>query len=734
MEKEEKRRLTALLLAAVIFLLIIISVWVLAALASKRGIPAIVDESSEDSGISHTIYNTYMSFVDNEKAPENVSVARMGGADRFETANLIAREGWSSADAVMLASADSYADALSGAPLAYAYDAPIMLVRGDEVSDGVMAEIERLGAKQIYILGGNAAVSPAIENALTAAGYDVARIWGSTRYETSVAIANALIEKNGSGELGEVFIASGQNYPDALAGSSVAALKGSPILYSPANGMLDAGTLDFVRSCGADTAYILGGSSAVGEEAFERLLDAGMLSVDRMGGADRYDTALLIAEGFDDVFTGKDISIATGRNFPDALAGSVLASKKGIPVLLTGNDGISGALKDYIKKKAPQSVYVFGSTGVISEDILKQYLSTVDNSAESLMNIVNIGRCGDKLSYTLDKDGLLTISGTGSMWDFDSFYINNGESDVALEWYGYNSEIRKAVIESGVTDIGDYAFFGCANLEEVVLPASVESIGNTSFGSCDSLRKINIPSSVNTIKQYAFSGCKSLVSITLPDSITRMDDGIFTSCSKLENVNIPSSISCVGMATFDKCYGLKSIKIPENITAIGDYAFNSCIGLESIDIPNTVKSLGAYAFCGCEAIVHFNIPASVESIGTCALSRCSKLDGIDVDPANTQYAAMQNVLFSKDMTSLILCNAGKKGKYVVPPTVTSIADSAFYGCGLIKTIDLPASLESIGGMAFYGCGCTVNAPKAMEEYGYAADATEGIKWNVTSKK
>ena len=731
MEKDEKRRLTALSLAALIFLLIIISVWVLASVASRSVGNAVADV--EDSGATHTIYDTYMSFPENDNSTESVTVSRMGGEDRFETANLIAREGWSSADTVMLASADSYADALSGAPLAYAYDAPIMLVRGDTVSDGVMAEIERLGAKNIYILGGNAAVSPAVEDSLNAAGYEVKRIWGSTRYETSVAIADALVEKNNGQSLGEVFIASGQNYPDALAGSSVAALKGSPILYSPANGELDKGTMSFVKGCGADTAYILGGSSAVGEEAFERLLDAGMLSVDRMGGADRYETALLIADNFDSVFTGNDISIATGRNFPDALAGSVLSAKKGIPVLLTGNDGISAALKDYIKAKVPENVYVFGSTGVISEDILKQYLSTVDDSDDDLMNTINIGRCGDKLSYTLDNTGLLTISGTGSMWDFDRFYTENGNSDIVLEWYGYNSEIRKVVIESGVTDIGDYAFFGCANLEEVTLPGSVESIGNTSFGSCDSLRKINIPTSVNTIKQYAFSGCKSLVSIKLPESITRMDDGIFTGCSKLAEVNIPTNIDCIGMATFDKCYGLTSIEIPENITAIGDYAFNSCVGLENIVIPNTVRSLGAYAFCGCESVTSISIPASVESIGTCALSRCAKLDSIIVDPENPAFVSDANVLFDKEMTKLIVCNAGKKNRYTVPKTVTSIADSAFYGCGLIKTIDLPASLESIGGMAFYGCGCTVNAPKSMEEYGYAADVTEGIKW-VQRKK
>ncbi|MBE6753581.1 MAG: VWA domain-containing protein [Ruminococcaceae bacterium] len=299
-------------------------------------------------------------------------IKRLGGADRYETSTKIAQEGWTSADTVVLASADSYADALAGAPLALAKDAPIMLVSGKSVNAKVMAQIKALGAKTVYLLGGTAAISAEIEAELTKAGYTVIRLWDSTRYGTAVAVAKELVKINGTPS--EVFIASGVNYPDALSASSIAGIKGVPILYAPANGVLDDATIAFIKSAAPGKAFILGGTAAIDNAVVGKLTEAGVASTERLGGDDRYDTSLIITKKFDSVFTSKDISIATGKNYPDALAGGAFSAKKGIPVLLTDNATVNSDLKAYIAGKDPAVAYVFGGTSVVSDEIVKGHL------------------------------------------------------------------------------------------------------------------------------------------------------------------------------------------------------------------------------------------------------------------------------------------------------------------------------------------------------------------------
>ena len=215
-------------------------------------------------------------------------IKRLGGTDRYETSTKIAQEGWTSADTVVLASADSYADALAGAPLARAKDAPIMLVSGKFVNAKVMAQIKALGAKTVYLLGGTAAISAEIEAELTKAGYTVIRLWDSTRYGTAVAVAKELVKINGTPS--EVFIASGGNYPDALSASSIAGIKGVPILYAPANGVLDDATIAFIKRAAPGKAFILGGTAAIDNAVVGKLTEAGVASTERLGERDGFST------------------------------------------------------------------------------------------------------------------------------------------------------------------------------------------------------------------------------------------------------------------------------------------------------------------------------------------------------------------------------------------------------------------------------------------------------------
>ena len=300
-----------------------------------------------------------------------VNVVRLGGADRFDTAAKISSEGWSKADTVVIANAYNYADALAGAPLAYALEAPILLTYNEYIPRNITAEISRLGAKKVIILGGPAAVSTEAESILKDAEIEVTRIWGQDRYETADKIAEAL--RKATGTITEVFIASGVNYPDALSASSAAALKHAPILYSPKSGAITDNTVGFIRTAGINTATILGGESAIGKTAQSKLTGAGVKTVNRIGGEDRYDTSMKIAVKYVDLFDGKAASLATGKNFPDALAGSVLAAKIKMPVLLTDNTKINDSTKYFVSDLAPEKLYVFGGATVISDSIANGY-------------------------------------------------------------------------------------------------------------------------------------------------------------------------------------------------------------------------------------------------------------------------------------------------------------------------------------------------------------------------
>ena len=135
------------------------------------------------------------------------------------------------------------------------------------------------------------------------------------------------------------------------------------------------------------------------------------------------------------------------------------------------------------------------------------------------------------LTWKLDADGTLTISGTGAMKDYD--YDNN------LSPVYNNSNVKKVVIEDGVTSIGNSAFYNCDGLTSITIPKSVTSIGESAFEDCSNLTSITIPDSVTSIEYCAFSCC-GLTSITIPDSVTSIGSEAFSSCFYLETI----SLSC----------------------------------------------------------------------------------------------------------------------------------------------------------------------------------------------
>ena len=190
------------------------------------------------------------------------------------------------------------------------------------------------------------------------------------------------------------------------------------------------------------------------------------------------------------------------------------------------------------------------------------------------------------------------------------------------------------------------------------------------------------------------------MSFTIGNGVTSIGDYAFSSCSGLTSVTIPNSVTNIGSSAFGYCSYLTSITIPDSVTSIGDYAFQGCDGLMSFTIGNGVTSIGDYAFSSCSGLTSVTIPNSVTNIGDGVFQGCWGLTEFIVDSNNPNYKSVNGLLLSKDGKTLI---AGINCNVVIPDSVTSIGDCAFYFCSSLTSITIPDSVTSIGDYAFYYC-------------------------------
>ena len=283
-----------------------------------------------------------------------VSSNRLAGETRYDTMKQVILNAFSSADTVILATGENYADALAGASIAGLKDAPVVLTKPGELSDAAKETIEALGATKVIIVGGTAAVSADVEAQLS--DYEVKRISGETRIDTALKIYEEGVGSWGS----TAIVACANNFADALAVSPYAFNQNAPIFLAGTDGLTEEQIsalegFDRVVICGGDAAVPTSVDAALGDKA------------ERLAGSTRIETAQKIAEfSIAEGMTAYNCSVANANNYPDALAGGAACGKTGTVMLLV-NDSSASSVAEFLTANGVKEFNILGGTAAVSE-------------------------------------------------------------------------------------------------------------------------------------------------------------------------------------------------------------------------------------------------------------------------------------------------------------------------------------------------------------------------------
>lgn len=339
--------------------------------------------------------------------------------------------------------------------------------------------------------------------------------------------------------------------------------------------------------------------------------------------------------------------------------------------------------------------------------------------------------------------------------------------DEAFEPYDddINQSLQSITLPDSITHIGNDAFSNCFSLESVTLPESIIYIGDYAFGNCFSLESITLPESLTAIKGNPFANClpltiinncrnfvlrdeilytkdclklivclSSSTDIVLPPSVTSIEKWAFKNCICLQSIIFPNSLTSIGEGTFEGCQSLKAITLPDSVTSIGICAFRWCESLNSIILPNSLSTIETNNFYGCSSLRSIDLPPSINYIGDDAFEGCQSLKAIYFGNPTTTITGnpfigcynlrninnlsnieiKDNIVYNKDYTKVISCLSDST-HIVIPPSVTTIGESAFENCKSLQSITLPDSLTTIEHSAFNYCSSlqSINLPDSI---------------------
>lgn len=390
-------------------------------------------------------------------------------------------------------------------------------------------------------------------------------------------------------------------------------------------------------------------------------------------------------------------------------------------------------------------------------------VTNIATNVSVVPNIVAKGTCGSSVNWELDSEEVLTISGSGSMYNYSE-----------APWYSNRNDIKHVKICDGVTSVGGSAFEKCTNLISIELPNSITSIGYSSFKSCSNLENITIPNSVTYINNDAFYNCSSLNSISIPEKTTSIGSATFFGCSNLKQIvvdkNNTNYMSEEGVLfnkskselhTYPSGKGDSTYTIPNGVTKISDYAFAGCGRLTDITFPNSITSIGYYSFYNCSRLTNLTIPNSVTKIAGYAFYGCNNLKSITLPfvGASRDANRTENAVFGYIFGSSSSYRSGTVKQCYKPATynggaiqytyhyvycyipssiqqvvitdatqipygafdscssltnisilggTTLIESNSFNNCNNLTSVTLPNSVTCIESDAFYSCGNLTN--------------------------
>lgn len=328
---------------------------------------------------------------------------------------------------------------------------------------------------------------------------------------------------------------------------------------------------------------------------------------------------------------------------------------------------------------------------------------------------------GNYAFYALDKLSTVTIA--------------NSVISVGTDAFRQCTSLAKIVIPDSITTIGDRAFYGCSALANVTIGSGVKTIGERAFYNCSALSKIVIPDSVITLSSYAFSGCSSLTSVTLSKNISLINSYTFSSCSALPKITLPEGITTIDVSAFNGCSGLSTITIPDSVATIGDSAFNSCSGLATVKFGSGLSKIGNYAFQGCSGLGKVVLPDGVATIGNYTFSECTSLATAALGAETTKIgtcafygcSTLASINLGESMTSIgteAFRNCISLTGVTIPESVTAIGARAFMGCTALSKAVIGDGVTKIPERAFYGCSAlktlTIgNSVTSIGEYAFS---------------
>ena len=415
------------------------------------------------------------------------------------------------------------------------------------------------------------------------------------------------------------------------------------------------------------------------------------------------------------------------------------------------------------KYTTPDTALIHGYSGSTAQ----AYAEKFGLIFEAITKIVASGTCGDNLTWTLDSEGTLTISGTGEMdnWTGYAMDVNN-----AAPWSKYGEQIKTVSVEDGATSIGDHAFVSCTHVTEYDLPDSVESIGKWAIASFE-LKTFRLPAKLRSIGNYAVS-CNSLEEITIPDSVGSIGSGVFAGCSALTAIHVgsgnqnyceqdgvlftmdkktlifypagktetaysvPAGTEAIGTAAFESSMNLKQVTLPSGLKTIGDEAF--CFhSLEQINLPDSLTEIGSYAFAE-TGIREIRIPDGVKALEECLFIRCHDLQSISIGKGVTRigvYAflycsGLKEVTIPENVTEIIggaFCNDMPDAESVtftiLNPDCKFTEDTTLEGPGISKTFPHNSLIRGYAGST---------AESFAKQYGWDFEALEPIVTTTTA--